>query len=601
MKNEFSFVFDKMTILSQLKSPNLISKALELESCPEQIFHYGLFADPASELLPDAQIKFSQLVLDKIQITLAYKGRVLLCGNSLRRVAQSLVREGYEASLLAETFTDDPVFDSGNIEQLSGSIQAVNGEERFDLILIEGSTHYLDQLGTFSKSRELLSAEGSLIVFGDFLADDSHIERSVLANLSSTRQLAQRLGYLLQEEEDYSSSAISSLEHVCRILENNRSALLSAEQASIEKVSNESIDEQLQELSLRLAEFSQGRRSFKIFQFKKGPVSTEPYALAEYGDITSFAPKDIANLFHKSFAVEFDDDLWNWKYKLGNGKCVVAKQTRQGDIVAHYGGAPRKIDYFGVSSMAIQVCDVMVLPEIRTNYGKNSLFFKIAATFLEREIGNTVNHLLGFGFPNQKAMNIAIRLGLYEKTDEFVEWQYSPETDVISNLCYTNFEPENEYHQREIDELWQSMRVNYSDGIVGVRDWDYIKYRYVDHPFAKRGEYRSVFIRQNETSPAIAFAVLKVHEQRQLVLDLICPLESMKPVLSFLNQLVKDQRELQGLKMWITSAWAEKLDIEGAILNELGIEIPCNSWNPGPAAKTLNGHWWLTAGDMDFM
>jgi hypothetical protein len=32
----------------------------------------------------------------------------------------------------------------------------------------------------------------------------------------------------------------------------------------------------------------------------------------------------------------------------------------------------------------------------------------------------------------------------------------------------------------------------------------------------------------------------------------------------------------------------------------LGIEIPCNSWNPGPPAELLYGKWWLTAGDMDF-
>ena len=53
--------------------------------------------------------------------------------------------------------------------------------------------------------------------------------------------------------------------------------------------------------------------------------------------------------------------------------------------------------------------------------------------------------------------------------------------------------------------------------------------------------------------------------------------------------------------MWITRAWADKVKIDGVIINELGIEIPCNSWNRGPSSKELLGAWWLTAGDMDFI
>jgi hypothetical protein len=72
------------------------------------------------------------------------------------------------------------------------------------------------------------------------------------------------------------------------------------------------------------------------------------------------------------------------------------------------GCAPRKIQYFGESSVAIQVCDVMVLPQVQLFYCRGSLFFKTAATFLEREIGNTVSHLLG----------------LYEKTEDLIELVY---------------------------------------------------------------------------------------------------------------------------------------------------------------------------------
>ena len=44
----------------------------------------------------------------------------------------------------------------------------------------------------------------------------------------------------------------------------------------------------------------------------------------------------------------------------------------------------------------------------------------MTATLFEREIGYTVKHVLGFGFPNQPVMNTARRLGLYGKVDDFL-------------------------------------------------------------------------------------------------------------------------------------------------------------------------------------
>ena len=82
-----------------------------------------------------------------------------------------------------------------------------------------------------------------------------------------------------------------------------------------------------------------------------------------------------------------------------------------------------------------------------------------------------------------------------------------------------------------------------------------------------------------------------------LVMDVICPLSIMKQVLTSLSQLVPETE----LKLWITRGWLDTVKSETAIENRLGIEIPCNSWNPGPHSADLYGKWWLTAGDMDFM
>ena len=302
-------------------------------------------------------------------------------------------------------------------------------------------------------------------------------------------------------------------------------------------------------------------------------------------------------LFEKSFDTTFNQDIWNWKYELGQGKCVVARGSKNGEIVSHYGGAPRQIQYFGKPNTAIQVCDVMVLPEIRRQYGKSSLFFKTAATFLEREIGNTVNHLLGFGFPNQKAMNIAFRLGLYEKTDEYLELVYPLRENLeTSSFQLVPIEIYNTQHQQCIDQLWLLMKQETTAGIIGDRHWRYIKYRYFDHPWFQSNQYRCVFL-NDEAGESMAAVFLKEHEERLLVLDLLCPPSAMKHVLGNLAQLLSEKE----LKIWITRGWVDAVKTESAIENNLGIEIPCNSWNPGPHSDDLYGAWWLTAGDMDFM
>jgi hypothetical protein len=75
----------------------------------------------------------------------------------------------------------------------------------------------------------------------------------------------------------------------------------------------------------------------------------------------------------------------------------------------------------------------------------------------------------------------------------------------------------------------------------------------------------------------------------------------MKPAISILKQELSEGEGGAVLRLWLTSSGKDKVFTAGAIVNELGIEIPCNSWNPGPSAEVLYGAWWLTAGDMDFI
>ncbi|MFT7470401.1 MAG: hypothetical protein ACI8XU_000289 [Kiritimatiellia bacterium] len=595
-----------MTTSSKPTTLSLLSRILELEFGESRLQHYGLFEDSdyvgqntATELL-NGQQRFKRSLEGLVEKN-DVKAVVLIVGDTLLQLAISMAEAGR------------PVYWFGSRSLLNSEIDAVAsfqyaGEDfvastnpaAADVLIHGGSIRYLDQMALLSKSRDLLGDSGQLILFSEFLVDDSCIEYSALPNLTSFKQLSKRLGFGELESRDLSASASHTLKLLRPLLETHGAALAS----EAAKDSN-LLAELHAEFSTMQDEFSTGRRGFLLFVLRRESNAVYEWADAEFGDIQSFSPIEAADLFEQSFNVDFDEELWNWKYVQGDGKCVVARLSKQGDIVAHYGGAPRKIAYFGESSMAIQPCDVMVHPSIRKQYGKGSLFFEVAATFLEREIGNTVDHLLGFGFPNQKTMNISKRLGLYEKTDDFIEIVYpvaqASEEQERHQATIVDYDPLDAASRRELDDLWALMKDDYRDGIIGVRDAEYIQYRYVNHPFSKSKPYRCVIIRAESSKQALAFAVVKEHDGSKLLMDLICPVAVMKPAISILKQELRLGEGGAALRLWVTSSGKDKVFTAGAIVNELGIEIPCNSWNPGPNAEVLYGAWWLTAGDMDFI
>lgn len=544
----------------------------------DELLCYGI--GEQTESLSDMQANMLGLLEDRVLATGPAGSSWICFGPSLQPLAAALSSAGVNSIWI------DPLqrrIDNGAVAESVASLPFLSAElpENCAGIILEGTINYLDQMHVLQRARQHLCAGGRLLLLGEFLQDDSAIAWSPLANLSSCRDLSARLGLVLQSEEDCSAGAQLTLEKLIALLRSDSQQ--APEPVAPLLAATEAIAE----------EYRSARRSLRLFEWCWLPSQKDEYAAAEFADIDSFPPAEIADLFQRSFNVDFNPELWHWKYQSGGGKCVVARAQPQDPIVAHYGGAPRRIHYFGQQAMAIQVCDVMVLPEIRRQYGRSSLFFRTAATFLEREIGNSVNHLLGFGFPNQKAMNIAKRLGLYEKTDEFVELLMPPGS---ADLPVQPFDPA--LAPETIDRLWQKMSADFKAGIVGVRDSAYFQYRYCDHPYGREGGYKTLLIGGEQP---VAVAVLKKQAEHWLVMDLIAARADLAPALGCLAAWAQQALQEDALKFWVTRGYVGELRGAAGIVNDLGIEIPCNSWNRGPAAEILAGKWWLTAGDMDFL
>lgn len=534
-------------------------------------FHYGLGGGTGQTRFSLAQLAWQERLLGQLATSLDEHSRVLIQGPSAAALGDRLLAHSpsLPASHLQAVASHEVAEDSGS-----------ETRQQFDLIIIEGSYRYLAQLSLLQACRDQLKATGQLLLASEFLVDDSQIERSSLPTLSSFRNLAARLGLLVKLDSDLSAEVLSGIEQL--------TSELSADSAASD------FNQQLAGIA---EDFRIGRRGYRLLSLVREMETAKLFPNACFKVKGEFAHQELTAVFKASFGVDFDPQLWRWKYDLGGGRCVAASLSPGGPIVAHYGGAPRHIQYFGKPAMAIQVGDVMAMPEVRKYYGKKSLFFRTGATFLEREIGNTVSHLLGFGFPNAKAMRLALRLGLYEKTDDFKELVLSPQAiagwqldPLPAGWLQQSVEPQ---------QLWEAMLPAFDEAIIGLRDTAYLDYRYCQHPSAGRGVYQAFLIRGPD-SKAVALLLTREHGGAQLVLDCLAQLSDLPDALRLFALWAQREKSMAS-KFWLTKGWLDRLAMTDCVEQDLNIEIPCNAWNRGPDAKLLYSKWWLTAGDMDFM
>lgn len=484
-------------------------------------------------------------------------------------------------------------------------------EGELDCVLLFGTIHHRQQMSLLCRSRKLLRDGGRLILVGEYLRAVETIYASRLPTEFSLLQLAGRLGFRQVETIDWSEEARASIAAVrarrgtwanrfapAAWLRSFRPGSGGAKPAGLAEKHRVPI----RELDALVAEYAAGHRRCECFVFELDAAAGGPWSQLELGDFDSFEPEEVAEIFEESFGVEFDPALWRWKYGAGKGTCIVARAEAGGPVIAHYGGVAREIDYFGEDRRAFQGCDVMVKPAVRRQYGRNSLYFHMTATLFEREIGYTVDHVLGFGFPNKPVMKTAVRLGLYGKVDDYVELAFNVSPGPAPEPRVETLRLQNPKHRKSVDELWRAMRRDFGAGVIGKRHGEYLDYRYFRHPNADA--YFPLLL--SRKGKAFAAAVLKRHEEQWLLMDIVAPLARMNQTVEAVSHWLDSRPESREngpgtLRMWLTNAWVERLSWRERVEKNLGIEIPFNAWNPGPDSTLPQGAWWLTAGDMDFM
>ncbi|QJD31491.1 GNAT family N-acetyltransferase [Methylococcus geothermalis] len=301
------------------------------------------------------------------------------------------------------------------------------------------------------------------------------------------------------------------------------------------------------------------------------------------------------SLFHKVFGTEMSRELWAWKYGDGRGRAMIA--CRGKEVVAHYGATTRRISFLGQETQALQICDVMVDPKERGVMTRRGVFFQVASAFLESYFGYENDHLLAYGFPNERAMRVAEKLQLYAEVGRVVEirWPALPYRPHVATVLRRLWRVREE--ERSLGDLWSKMKRDLAAGILVMRDSNYLHYRYFEHPCF---DYVVLVVANRLGGRLRGLIVLRRERDECKLVDLVAPLREIPLLIDHARRQVT-RWGLPVLTAWVSATYAGFFRSPGVYKTGTEIPIPTNVWTEGPRFEELQDRWWFMMGDTDFL
>ena len=565
---------------------NVYAQALLLEEGRAEYLHYGLFKDNTTTV-HDAQRHSTELILKQLPPPPC---RILEVGTGLGTTLKLLTEMGYQIQGITPDIEQIVYIQTlwNNHAPVSClGFENYNAEPNsFDVILFQESAQYIDPLVIFNKALDFLTDSGSLIILDEFSLIQTEAKLEGLHYLNDILALAQRFGFKLQQQIDLSKLAPPTLDYLLKTIQKHQHQLIKDLNLSAEQL------DQLNKSNIIYKEkYTQGQYGYALLHFKK--EKTPKWRIQHFNKQKFTA---VQALFQESFNQPISAEFWQWKYasKQVAELCIWEGKT----LVGHYGGIPRKILYFSQAQMAIQIGDVMVHPLQRGILTRSGAFFRMAATFLERYIGFGKPFLLGFGFPNERAMKVAEHLGLYTEVGKMVEisWPVSKSRPRLFSCLRLIDKTNASDFTHTIDLFWQAMAEDLKDAIVGIRDYDYLLNRYLQHP---NQPYQIFLVKHRITNKPYGIVILDIKEQRCDIVDIIAPLKNI-PILMIHAKRFAALNHCEQLFCQITNNFSFYFQTNHSHTKVMDIRIPANTWTAGPKTEYVKNHWWLMAGDMDF-
>ena len=565
---------------------NVYAHAILLQEGKADYLHYGLFQHDKTDL-PAAQQFSTELIISRLPSPVC---RILEVGIGLGTTFSLLSRLGYDVQGITPDAQQIAHIQKCLGDQIPVTCQHLEDfsadAESFDVMLFQESAQYIEPLVIFNKAMDFLAMSGSLIIIDEFALKRVETSMEGLHLLDDMIKQANRFGFELVEQLDLSEMALPTLDYLLCMTAIHRQRLIYDLHLSEAQLAQ--LDESNRAYQKK---YTSGQFGYGLLHFRKKTRPKWRLRLLEKNQ----AP-EMRALFEKTFNHAMSPATWKWKYGPESSREIGIWRDHQ--LVAHYGGIGRDILLLGQPQTAVQIGDVMVDASERGILIRKGPFYLMASTFLERFIGFGKPYLIGFGFPNERAMKVAERLGLYAEVGRMTEfsWQPLPKLPKWGTRLRPIESSDDDWAASAVNECWRHMVNDLQEAIVGIRDWRYLQRRYLNHP---NQQYQVVVVKTRFGEHIHGVLVMRHDADGCEIVDIIAPLAEIPLLVTHARRLAAIASG-ERITCRITENFAVHFSATGGIQQPLNIRIPANAWSDGPKPDTLRNCWWLMSGDMDF-
>lgn len=571
---------------------NVYARMLELDEGRLDYLHYGLF-EHAGEPVWRAQQRASEALWR----VLPAPCRVLEVGIGVGTTLRRLGLAGFRAVGItpdAEQVAEVMRRCASTLDARVSTLEALPAQpEPFDAMLLQESAQYIEPLALFEAADRLLADESCIVVMDEFALQRPHAQAAGLHLHAHFVALARRMGWDVEHDEDVSAQAATTVSVMASLLGRRRAELV----ADL-GLQPECIDGLIDAARRYHACYAHGHYGYRILRLRR-----HRRPALRLGAVGADRSAAMRALFERVFGRPLSAAEWHWKYGDGRGHAVGL--WRGDELLAHYGEVTRKVLVDGRVERAAQVGDVMVLPGANAGLGRQGVLHQVSSTLLEQQIGWGTPHLLGFGFPNARAMRVAERLGLYAAVDAVVQLEWpsgGPQRGAdrlwrVREVDLARLDDASD-DARLLRDAWQRMAADLPRSILPLRDPAWLRHRYGGRPGVS---YRAWVLRHRLGLQPPGALILREHAGHAELMDLVGS-PRIWPLLLRQARRMAAARGHARLLLWITQSHVGHLGEQGleAQRLEVDVTVPSSVHTPGPAPAELRGRWLLTGGDTDF-
>lgn len=304
---------------------------------------------------------------------------------------------------------------------------------------------------------------------------------------------------------------------------------------------------------------------------------------------------EVLRLFTAAFGHSPDPGWHAWKYGGGAGEAI-GLWNEEGHLAAHYAGFPRELRWQGAPVRAIQIGDVMVAPEVRGLLTRKGPFFQVCSRFFGGRVGDGKAYRLAFGFPNERAIRLGVALGLYHDAGIIHQLSWPAQRGKLP--FGWRWEPlDGEKLVPRVERAWRSMSKDFAAYVLGVRDADFIRRRFLDRPDR---QYRIFSLRRWPLGGVAAVVVMHIEPGRAELLDVI----GARAVFPAAVRVAVAEAARNGAGA--LTAWASPAAL--AVFRETHAEVTGKAAHLAvarasalTAGEVAEAPWWWMGGDTDFL